>query len=205
MSAPFCRHFHRNRTKNISVLFRTGTDHSSDDSTVKADRYGGTVLEVGYRNRTWNRRALLFGRNPGEAGRRKGRDDPGDGRKRADRSGGDSDWRINGSSGFPDLEKRKTAGKTAAFDPALAGILLVVVVSPVPDQKDPEIGTGAGQEETETEGGEATEQQYERLLEKKGGRYPGMRGGSRESKGDDHLEIFGREKWWKKDSQREEK
>lgn len=49
----------------------------------------------------------------------------------------------------------------------LAGILLVVVVSPVPDQKDPEIGTGAGQEETETEGGEATEQQYERLLEKR--------------------------------------
>lgn len=32
---------------------------------------------------------------------------------------------------------------------------------------DPEIGTGAGQEETETEGGEATEQQYERLLEKR--------------------------------------
>ena len=43
----------------------------------------------------------------------------------------------------------------------------MVVVSPVPDQKDPEIGTGAGQEETETEGGEATEQQYERLLEKR--------------------------------------
>ena len=36
---------------------------------------------------------FFFGRNPGEAGRRKGRDDPGDGRKRADRSGGDSDWR----------------------------------------------------------------------------------------------------------------
>ena len=27
--------------KIYPVLFRTGTDHSSDDSTVKADRYGG--------------------------------------------------------------------------------------------------------------------------------------------------------------------
>ena len=65
-------------------------------------------------------------------------------------------------------KKRKTAGKTAAFDPAFGR-------NPVGggrfpgswNQKDPEIGTGAGQEETETEGGEATEQQYERLLEKR--------------------------------------
>lgn len=63
-------------------------------------------------------------------------------------------------------KKGKLPAKQQLLILLLAGILLVVVVSPVPDQKDPEIGTGAGQEETETEGGEATEQQYERLLEK---------------------------------------
>lgn len=67
-------------------------------------------------------------------------------------------------SGFG--KKGKLPAKQQLLILLLAGILLVVVVSPVPDQKDPEIGTGAGQEETETEGGEATEQQYERLLEK---------------------------------------
>ena len=64
-------------------------------------------------------------------------------------------------------KKGKLPAKQQLLILLLAGILLVVVVSPVPDQKDPEIGTGAGQEETETEGGEATEQQYERLLEKR--------------------------------------
>ena len=68
-------------------------------------------------------------------------------------------------SGFG--KKGKLPAKQQLLILLLAGILLVVVVSPVPDQKDPEIGTGAGQEETETEGGEATEQQYERLLEKR--------------------------------------
>lgn len=68
-------------------------------------------------------------------------------------------------SGFG--KKGKLPAKQRLLILLLAGILLVVVVSPVPDQKDPEIGTGAGQEETETEGGEATEQQYERLLEKR--------------------------------------
>ena len=59
-------------------------------------------------------------------------------------------------SGFG--KKGKLPAKQQLLILLLAGILLVVVVSPVPDQKDPEIGTGAGQEETETEGGEATEQ-----------------------------------------------
>ena len=68
-------------------------------------------------------------------------------------------------SGFG--KKGKLPAKQQLLILLLAGILLVVVVSPVPDQKDPEIGTGAGQEETETEGGEAAEQQYERLLEKR--------------------------------------
>ena len=68
-------------------------------------------------------------------------------------------------SGFG--KKGKLPAKQQLLILLLAGILLVVVVSPVPDQKDPEIGTGAGQEETETEGGEATEQQYERLLDKR--------------------------------------
>ena len=63
-------------------------------------------------------------------------------------------------------KKRKTAGKTAAFDPAFGRNPVGGGRFPGSDQKDPEIGTGAGQEETETEGGEATEQQYERLLEK---------------------------------------
>ena len=45
----------------------------------------------------------------------KGRDDPGDGRKRADRCGGDSDWRINGSSGFPDLEKKENCRQNSSF------------------------------------------------------------------------------------------
>ena len=64
-------------------------------------------------------------------------------------------------------KKRKTAGKTAAFDPAFGRNPAGGGRFPGSDQKDPEIGTGAGQEETETEGGEATEQQYERLLEKR--------------------------------------
>ena len=57
-------------------------------------------------------------------------------------------------SGFG--KKGKLPAKQQLLILLLAGILLVVVVSPVPDQ-----------EETETEGGEATEQQYERLLEKR--------------------------------------
>ena len=35
--------------------------------------------------------------------------------KRADRSGGDSDWRINGSSGFPDLEKKENCRQNSSF------------------------------------------------------------------------------------------
>ena len=67
-------------------------------------------------------------------------------------------------SGFG--KKWKTAGKTAAFDPAFGR-------NPVGGGRFPGSGSErsgnrdrAGQEETETEGGEATEQQYERLLEK---------------------------------------
>ena len=79
-----------------------------------------TDMEDSFRSRVQEQNmeqesASFFGRNPGEAGRRKGRDDPGDGRKRADRSGGDSDWRINGSSGFPDLEKKENCRQNSSF------------------------------------------------------------------------------------------
>ena len=74
---------------------------------------------------------------------------------------------FGGVTGAAALVAKLTPLSAAAFSSGANMILLVVVVSPVPDQKDPEIGTGAGQEETETEGGEATEQQYERLLEKR--------------------------------------
>lgn len=43
-------------------------------------------------------------------------------------------------SGFG--KKGKLPAKQQLLILLLAGILLVVVVSPVPDQKDPEIGTG---------------------------------------------------------------
>mgnify|MGYP000712463358 CR=1 FL=1 len=68
-------------------------------------------------------------------------------------------------SGFG--KKGKLPAKQPAFDPAFGRNPAGGGRFPGSDQKDPEIGTGAGQEETETEGGEATEQQYERLLEKR--------------------------------------
>lgn len=69
------------------------------------------------------------------------------------------------------MEKRKTAGKTAAFDPAFGRNPAGGGRFPVPDQKDPEIGTGAGQEETETEG-ERRQNNSMKDCWKKGGRYP---------------------------------
>ena len=60
----------------------------------------------------------------------------------------------------------KLPAKQQLFILLLAGILLVVIVSPVPDQEEERIGTGAGVQETEMEGGDFG-QEYEKLLEKR--------------------------------------
>ncbi len=89
-------------------------------------------------------------------------------------------------------KKRKLPAKQQLLILLLAGILLVVVVSPGSGSERSGNRDRAGQEETETEGGRRQNNSMKDCW-KKGWKIPGMRGGSRESKGDDHLEIFGRE------------
>ena len=99
-------------------------------------------------------------------------------------------------------KKGKLPAKQQLLILLLAGILLVVVVSPVRIRKIRKSGQGRDRKKRKQKG-ERRQNNSMKDCWKKGGRYPGMRGGSRESKGDAHLEIFGREVV-EKDSQREE-